>query len=99
MKLPEINYEDYPDEIKNAIDEGAEFVSLIDKDYALDFSITPEQYVDMKVSSAKKLVLHRKWVEEMEKLYKRYESGKIGKEEAERLMQEATDRKNSGRFS
>jgi hypothetical protein len=53
----------------------------------------------MKVDSAKKLVLHRRWVEEMERIYKRYEQGRITKEEADLLMNESTDRKNTGRFT
>jgi len=99
MELPKINFEDLPDEVKELVKDGAEFESIVDEDFALDFPIGPEQHKTMKVDSAKRLVLHRRWVEEMERLYKRYESGRITKEEADRLMREATDKKNAGRFS
>lgn len=99
MKLPKINHEDLPKEVQDLVDTGAEFESIIDQDFAIDFPVGPEQHKSGRIESARKLVLHRRWAEEMTALYKRYESGKIGKEEAERLMQEATDRKNSGQLS
>tara|TARA_Y100000004_G_scaffold85867_1_gene96296 strand:- start:127 stop:426 length:300 start_codon:yes stop_codon:yes gene_type:complete len=99
MKLPEINFDDLPDEVKALVEGGAEFDSIVDGNIAIDFPIGPEEHKKMKIDSARKLVLHRRWVEEMEVLYKRYESGKITREEAERLAKEATDRKKEGRFS
>lgn len=99
MKLPKINFDDLPDEVKTLVENGAEFNSLSDENFAVDFPIGPEEHKQMKVDSARKLVLHRRWTEEMKSLYDRYETGKITKEDAERLMQEATDRKKSGRFT
>jgi|SaaInlV_100m_DNA_5_1039725.scaffolds.fasta_scaffold06096_2 hypothetical protein len=99
MKLPKINHEDLPKDVQDLVDNGAEFESIIDEGFAVDFPIGPEQHKNMKVDSAKKLVLHRRWVEEMEGIYKRYEQGRITKEEADLLMNESTDRKNTGRFT
>ena len=99
MKLPEINYDDLPDEVKSLMEGGAEFDSIVDGNIAIDFPIGPEEHKQMRVDSARKLVLHRRWAEEMQTLYNRYESGKITKEEAESLAKEATDRKKEGRFS
>lgn len=99
MKLPKINHEDLPKDVQHLVDSGAEFESIIDEGFAVDFPIGPEQHKNMKVDSAKRLVLHRRWVEQMEIIYKRYEQGKITKEEADRLMNESKDRKNMGRFT
>lgn len=95
MELPHIKNENLPEELKEILgDSDANFDPLFDEEFAVDFPIDSQTFVNQKIASARRMILHRKYVEEMQMLYKKYESGKISAEEAERLMKEATQRKN-----
>ena len=50
MKLPEINFDDLPDEVKALVEGGAEFDSIVDGNIAIDFPIGPEEHKKMKMA-------------------------------------------------
>ena len=95
MKLPKINYEDLPEEVKeNYSEDQIEFDSVLDGDYAVEFPVSSEKYKSDRMNSAKKAILQKKYVEETNYIRKRLLSGKITEEKALSLLKEATDRRD-----
>lgn len=97
MSTSKFNLEDIPQEILDILEEGDsfEFESLIDPNTPELLTVTKEMYDNDKLKSAKKLVAHRKYVQEMTILYKKYEDGKLDQDKAETLMQNARVRYHS----
>lgn len=95
MKLPKINYEDLPEEVKeNFTEDEIEFDSVVDEDYAVDFPVSSERYRSERIASARKAILQKKYVEEITSIKKRFDNGKITEEKALTLLREATDRRD-----
>ena len=95
MKLPKINYEDLPEEVKeNFTEDEIEFDSVLDEDYAVEFPVSSERYRSERIASAKKAILQKKYVEEITSIKKRFDNGKITEEKALTLLREATDRRD-----
>ena len=95
MKLPKINYEDLPEEVKgNFTEDEIEFDSVVDEDYAVDFPVSSERYRSERIASARKAILQKKYVEEITSIEKRFDRGKITEEKALTLLREATDRRD-----
>ena len=95
MKLPKINYEDLPEEVKgNFTEDEIEFDSVVDEDYAVEFPVSSERYRSERIASAKKAILQKKYVEEITSIKKRFDRGKITEEKALTLLREATDRRD-----
>mgnify|MGYP001181268560 FL=1 len=94
--LPSIPKENLPQEIREIIgDEDAVFDLLTDEKFADDFPISAQDYVEGKIDSQRKRVYYNRYVEEMKSLYKKLERGKLSIDEAEKLMQEARDKRDS----
>ena len=52
MKLPKINYEDLPEEVKgNFTEDEIEFDSVVDEDYAVDFPVSSERYRSERIAN------------------------------------------------
>ena len=95
MKLPKINYEDLPEEVKgNFTEDEIEFDSVVDEDYAVEFPVSSERYRSERIASARKAILQKKYVEEITSIKKRFDNGKITEEKALTLLREATDRRD-----
>lgn len=90
MELPEINYEDLPEEIKDRVKEGEfSFEKLSDLNYFVDFKIDWETISGSKQSYAKRLIAQRKYVEDLKRITKQCDSGKITEEDAVEMAREA----------
>jgi len=89
MKLPKINYEDLPKEVRELVGEDFEFESLADDNYAVEFPVTSDRYRSERMTSAEKFIKFKKYDEMTADIMKRYEDGHITKEEAEVLWAEA----------
>lgn len=98
MKKVKIN--ELPEEIQSLFDgeDEIEFESLVDPEITNLLTITQDIYDNDKLESARKLVAHRKYTQEMAILYKKYEEGRLTPEKAEQLMQEARSRYQSNSF-
>lgn len=86
----QINREDLPEEIQSLFetDDDLSIEVLFDPEMS-PIGIDDETYEEGRLKSAKKLVAHRKFTQEMMLLYKKYESGQLSAPEAERLMNNA----------
>tara|TARA_B100000902_G_C26961115_1_gene740559 strand:- start:427 stop:717 length:291 start_codon:yes stop_codon:yes gene_type:complete len=89
MKLPKIDYNDLPDEVKALVGEDFEFDSLVDDNYAVEFPVSSERYKSDRYESARKMIQFRKYDEMTDDILKRYEDGHITKEQAEDLWSKA----------
>ena len=93
---PSIPKENLPEEIREIIgDQDAIFDLFTDEKFANEFPIDGPSYIEAKVDSQKKRVYYNRYVEEMKLLYKKFEGGRISQEEAEKLMQEARNKRDS----
>jgi len=95
MKLPKINYEDLPKEVRELVGEDFEFESLADGNYAVDFPVTSDRYRSERMTSAEKYVKFKKYDEMTADIMKRYESGAITKEQGDVLWAKANELLNS----
>jgi len=89
MELPKISYDDLPESVKNSVDkENFSFESLLDQNYFIDFEIDWESISQSKMSYAKRLMAQRKYVEELKRVTKLCDSGKITEIEAQDMIRE-----------
>lgn len=90
MRLPEIDSNDLPKEIKEKL-EGQDFhwESIHEEDFLIKFPVTPEVAEKQKRKSQIIFVAYRKYVEETKKIQKKLEKNSITEEEASELVQEA----------
>jgi hypothetical protein len=93
----QVNREDLPEEIQSLFetDDDLTVEVLFDPEMA-PIGIDDETYEEGKMKSAKKLVAHRKFTQEMMLLYKKYEGGQLSASEAEILMNNARIRYMEG---
>lgn len=98
--MKKIKVSELPEDIQELFDgeDEIEFQSLIDPEITNLLTITQDLYNNDRLQSAKKLVAHRKYTQEMSILYKKYEEGKLTSEKAEKLMQQAMLRYQTNSF-
>lgn len=96
MSNTKIEWEDLPEDLKQYFDEDGEieFETFIESNGEVPLPITAYQFSQHRLESAKRMLKHRRYVEEMKILYDKYENGKLPQEEAEKLMNEARQRYN-----
>lgn len=96
MKLPKIDYNDLPEEVKDKVDpENFSFSPLSEEDILLGMDIDWEMISKSNMSYARRLIAQRKYVEEVKAITKKCQSGKITEEDAQDLVREALERRNS----
>ena len=72
MKLPKINYEDLPKEVRELVGEDFEFESLADGNYAVDFPVTSDRYRSERMTSAEKYVKFKSMMSSINKIISRF---------------------------
>ena len=94
MSNNKLDWNDLPDELKSLFseDDEIEYESFAEGVESYVLPVTDEQYREIKLASARKLIKHRRYVEEMKVLYEKYESGKLDGTQAEKLMKESRQR-------
>lgn len=92
MSKSNVDWSDLPEEVKKYFDSDTEieFESFADSSGQNVMPVSAEEYSGHRLRSAQKMLKHRRYTEEMKRLYDRYESGELTTDEAEKLMTETT---------